>query len=315
MKNDGRFKPLTQSEFMERARTIHGDKYDYFKSIYINSKTKIIIKCQKHGDFYQQPRHHLFGKGCRDCARDNLRMPQSTFIDLATSKHNGFYLYHDVIYETARKKVRIICPKHGYFNQTPHEHLKGAGCAKCANELNRNSEHYVLSEFNRIHGDRYIYDKFKYKTGMTKSTITCKTHGDFEQYARYHIRGWGCPKCHNGSWTKNDFIEMCGKKTGQATLYLIKCTNDTELFYKVGITSNTTNERFNNKTLMPYQFSIIAEFTGDPSNVWINEKKINRVTAKLSYKPKIKFHGSSRECFSKLTPEVLDFFGVKNEVA
>ena len=38
-------KKLTTEEFIERARKIHGNKYDYSKVNYVNAKTKVCIIC------------------------------------------------------------------------------------------------------------------------------------------------------------------------------------------------------------------------------------------------------------------------------
>ena len=53
--------------FIQKAKTIHGDKYDYSKAIYINAITPIIIICHKHGEFKQLPYVHLLGFRCPSC--------------------------------------------------------------------------------------------------------------------------------------------------------------------------------------------------------------------------------------------------------
>lgn len=58
---------LTTNEFIERAKLIHGDKYDYSKVVYKNGRTKIIIVCPIHGEFLQKPHDHLYGRGCPKC--------------------------------------------------------------------------------------------------------------------------------------------------------------------------------------------------------------------------------------------------------
>ena len=55
---------LTTEEFIKRAREVHGDKYDYSKVMYKNSKDKVSIVCNKHGEFLQAPDKHLQGSGC-----------------------------------------------------------------------------------------------------------------------------------------------------------------------------------------------------------------------------------------------------------
>lgn len=67
----------TTKEWIEAAKRIHGTKYDYTKSIYINSKTPITITCKIHGDFHQLPSEHLQGKGCKYCAKQAFHVIDS----------------------------------------------------------------------------------------------------------------------------------------------------------------------------------------------------------------------------------------------
>ena len=69
-------------EFIEKARKIHGDKYDYSRVEYINCYTPIIIICPIHGEFKQAPTNHLAGKGCPSCSR-NKKMTQDEFLERA----------------------------------------------------------------------------------------------------------------------------------------------------------------------------------------------------------------------------------------
>ena len=60
-------KRLTTKQFIEKAISIHGDKYDYSLVDYKNAHTKVKITCPVHGIFEQQPYSHLSGKGCSKC--------------------------------------------------------------------------------------------------------------------------------------------------------------------------------------------------------------------------------------------------------
>ncbi|MCK4500752.1 hypothetical protein KAU11_09640 [Candidatus Babeliales bacterium] len=53
---------------------------------------------------------------------------------------------------------------------------------------------FIRESINR-HGDEYTYDNANYIDTYTKITITCREHGDFKHYPRYHISGAGCPMC------------------------------------------------------------------------------------------------------------------------
>lgn len=61
----------TIKQFIEVARNVHGDKYDYSKVVYVNPKTNIEIICSIHGQFPQRPDHHLRGSGCDKCAKES----------------------------------------------------------------------------------------------------------------------------------------------------------------------------------------------------------------------------------------------------
>ena len=129
---------LTTKEFIERAAKVHDGKYDYSKVEYINGTTPIVITCPIHGDFKQKPTKHFSGHGCLECKKDSIsiywRKPQTKFIKEANDVHKNKYTYSNVEYKGTHIHVDIICPKHGVFKQTPHGHLKGQGCPKCAIE-------------------------------------------------------------------------------------------------------------------------------------------------------------------------------------
>lgn len=60
---------MTKDEFVERARAIHGDKYDYSLVVMSGNSVKVDIICPIHGVFSQTPAKHLQGRGCthKDC--------------------------------------------------------------------------------------------------------------------------------------------------------------------------------------------------------------------------------------------------------
>ena len=126
---------LTTEEFIEKARKAHGDRYDYSKVEYTNSKTKVCIICPIHGEFWQLPILHLNGHGCIRCNNGAKPYTQEEFIDKAKEIHGDRYDYSKVKYERNDKKVTIICCKHGEFLQTPHVHLRGCGCPICSESI------------------------------------------------------------------------------------------------------------------------------------------------------------------------------------
>ena len=65
---------LTKEAFIEKAKKIHGDKYDYSKVDYVNNKTKVCIVCPKHDEFWQRPNDHLTKHGCPKCNKSKLEL-------------------------------------------------------------------------------------------------------------------------------------------------------------------------------------------------------------------------------------------------
>lgn len=161
----GRYK--TTEDFVIEAKLIHGDKYDYSNSNYIGSYKKIRIDCPKHGEFWQRASAHISGQGCPKCA-DNQKISKEEFIRRAKEIHGNKYDYSEVEYETNYKKVKIICPKHGPFLQTPHTHLKGCGCPRCV-EWKLEKEVEDLLKENNI-----VFEREKKFSGMVyKSELKC----------------------------------------------------------------------------------------------------------------------------------------------
>ena len=72
------------SKFIERARKIHKNKYDYSKVNYIKATIEVIITCPKHGDFPQTPAVHLSGSGCQICCESKGEISVRNFL----TKHN-----------------------------------------------------------------------------------------------------------------------------------------------------------------------------------------------------------------------------------
>ena len=132
-------KGLTKDEWISRARIVHGDKYDYSKTEYVNWKTKVCIICPIHGEFWQIANSHLQGFGCKKCSNllksEKMTFGKDEFINKAKKKHGNKYDYSKVIYESYWKRVCIICPIHGEFWQTPRSHLYGRGCPICGDSI------------------------------------------------------------------------------------------------------------------------------------------------------------------------------------
>ena len=187
--------------FIQKAKEIHGDKYDYSKVEYINNHTKVCIICPEHGEFWQKPIHHTQGKGCPYCG-GTKKLSTEEFIKRANEIHKEKYDYSKVEYKTTETKVCIICPEHGEFWQTPHAHLAGQNCPKCCGNIKLSTEEFI-KRANEIHKEKYDYSKVDYLGADTKVCIICPEHGEFWQTPHNHISGkQGCPECNTSKNSK-----------------------------------------------------------------------------------------------------------------
>jgi len=137
------------------------------------------------------------------------------FILKSKSKHGDKYDYSLVKYESISKKVSIICPIHGVFEQKPYEHYTGnIGCYECSKKK-LNTENFILKSKSK-HGDKYDYSLVEYsKNNVSEVKIICKEHGVFNQKPLLHLRGSGCPICYgNPKKTTEKFIEESKKVHG-----------------------------------------------------------------------------------------------------
>ena len=192
-------KKLTLSEFIKKAKEVHGDKYDYSKVNYIDNKTKVCIICPEHGEFLITPNNHLRGHGCPKCGHISGQRKQTKtkkeFIKESNIIFNGKYAYDKFEYIKSSIKGVVICPEHGEFLITPNNHLRGHGCPKCAGCNKSNNDTFVTMA-KEIHGDKYDYSKVEYVNNRTKVCIICPEHGEFWQKPILHItQKCGCPKC------------------------------------------------------------------------------------------------------------------------
>ncbi len=241
----------TNEEFSNDVKKLYGDKYNCDRVEYINNKTKVILICDKHGEFSARPNDILGGHCCRKCGEDRckamskkLTKTQEDFIKQAKEIHGDRYNYNKVIYKNSITDIIIICSEHGEFKQLPACHINSKnGCNKCSATnrgfLSRKTQDEFIEQSKSIHGDKFDYSKTVYNLSNSKVIITCKKHGDFEQTPNNHLI-FDCPKCgtensHNitRKTTENFIIES---KTVHGDLYDYTNTVYTSAFDNVDIT-------------------------------------------------------------------------------
>ena len=202
-------KKRTTAEFIIEAKKVHGDKYDYSKTVYVGSQEKVCITCPKHGDYFIIAEGHLRGAGCPQCHNLSKRSNKESFIAKCRDVYGDLYDYSKVEYIHSKEKVCVICPKHGEFWVTPNNHMRGSRCPACYGTPRKTTEQFI-KEAKKIHGNKYDYSKVKYDGTDVKVCIVCPEHGEFWQTPYSHLKGCQCPVCSKVQRITQDiFIKRC----------------------------------------------------------------------------------------------------------
>lgn len=182
---------LTTFEFIDRAKAIHGDRYDYSKVEYKSMHEYVEIVCSIHGSFFQTPSNHLKGHGCALCTKGlQRRLMQADVLQRFKNVHGDRYDYSRVKYEGAKVPVEIICLKHGSFFQTPEKHMLGQNCPLCT-KSHMDTKASFIEKARKVHGDLYDYSKVEYVNSQTKVCIIDPEYGEFWQMPYAHVAGRG----------------------------------------------------------------------------------------------------------------------------
>jgi hypothetical protein len=242
----------TTEQFIEDAKAVHGDKYDYSLVEYVDWKTKVEVICKSCNiTFKISPNNHTRDRGCKQCGVrrrvDASRMKLDDFINKSKQIHGDKYDYSETLYTKNSEEVEIICKIHGKFKQIANAHKQGCGCTEC---------------------------------GVIKN--------------RENPTGWSHTNWQKASEKSKDFDSF--------KVYVIRCWNEEEEFYKIGKTYLKINQRFSSKKSLPYNWEILKEFILD------NSKKASSLEHKLKidnkiyhYRPNKNF-GGKYEYFTKELP-------------
>lgn len=220
-------KKLSKEEFIKKSCEVHGNKYNYSKVEYTGAFNKVCIICPEHGEFWQLPVIHMRGCGCNKCSHT---LEKNSFIEKAKKIHGNKYDYSKVKYVNTDTKVRIVCPEHGEFLQTPHHHLRGSGCQKCSNAIKGKSfekldktkiietkKNLFIRAAKKKFGDIFDYSKINYINNTTEIKIGSKKYGEITITPKEHLRlKYGCreEKGKTRKLTTEQFIERSKKIHG-----------------------------------------------------------------------------------------------------
>lgn len=232
------------AKFIERAKSIHGNRYDYSKVHRCGSGEQVEIICSIHGSFLQRKDVHLKGVGCKKCLYENMPLKRTIedFIKEVSNIHENKYDYSLVTTTKTTEKIDIICKTHGVFRQTVSHHLISRGCPECSFDEQRLSQDDFISKSNGTHGYKYDYSGVVLTEGFKqKVDIICPDHGLFSQSAGPHMLGSGCKKCGTEQrlktrytgYTTEFFIERSKEFHGDRYSYLLSEYVNTETKIKI----------------------------------------------------------------------------------
>lgn len=105
---------------------------------------------------------------------------------------------------------------------------------------------------------------------------------------------------------KASFIDQAIKNGGQPIFYVLKCWNEEEQFYKIGISTNHILTRYATPRAMPYDYLILYEYPAEPEPIYDLEVAFKTEMESFHYQPKILFNGSKTECYTNLSTNLTD---------
>lgn len=257
--------------FLEQAKHVHGNKYDYSNTQCFNATDKIAINCPTHGVFEQIPVQHLKGSGCPKCHFDLMAqsraMGKELFIDKAKKIFGEKFNYSKVEYINGQTHVCVVCPEHGDFEVTPNNHLsKKSGCPTCnASKLEREAA-FILETQNILFESQ---KRFKWLGRQSldfylpEYNIAIECQG-IQHYKPIDFGG-------KGEESANQLFKLNKKRDDKK---LKKClANGIKMVYIVG------NEEFLD---IKYHFDVVEPFSGNVDYKNLNIDSLKEYLIRLS---------------------------------
>ncbi len=137
----------SKDTFVTQANKVHNYQYDYSEFEYIGDRVKSTIICSKHSRFQQAPGHHLEGTECPKCSieeyAEKFRKSKEDFVAEANNVHNNKFDYSEFEYINCKIKGIIICNKHGKFEQSANNHLRGHACPHCTSFISKSETQWL----------------------------------------------------------------------------------------------------------------------------------------------------------------------------
>lgn len=212
-------KRVTTKNFIKKAKVMQPD-YDYSKTIYKKSSDNVDIICPKHGMFTTIAGQFLQGHGCPKCAKENNKRNRLSKEEVTNRLKTRLpdYDFSESNYVDYDMPIKVNCPRHSVFYNTPRHLFDGTICHKCVEDkkikkLSSNSEEFI-EKAKRIHPE-YDYSEVDYINAKSDIKIIYPKHGPFITKPEIFLMGCGCPRCSESKgeraireWLKNQKIDF-----------------------------------------------------------------------------------------------------------
>ena len=202
---------LTQKEFEDGVRAVHGNDIDLSNAIYVKDSVGVEVKCNICGHVWNPTPNNLkHGKGCPKCKHRSRKYTLEEWKEKVYNVHGDRYDLSLITEYNSREQImEVIChekfpngEEHGKFPIAANSLAKGRGCPYCASKVIadkvRKPFQKMIEDARTIHGDKFIYDESTYVDAKTEMRIICPIHGEFWQTPHKHINAReGCSLCNS----------------------------------------------------------------------------------------------------------------------
>jgi Zn finger protein HypA/HybF involved in hydrogenase expression len=188
---------IDTTEFIKRARAVHGTEYDYTNTVYVNSATKVEIRCVIHGPWMASPNNHTSKAnkcGCPSCGHTKISTSKikttDWFISQAKSIHGDKFDYSTSRYVDWATPISIICRIHGIFEQKAYQHFtSNVCCPQCTPSVSIGETEWldhmnIAPDFRQkrlfINGRNLSVDAIDYRTNTIYEYYGDYWHGNPE---------------------------------------------------------------------------------------------------------------------------------------
>lgn len=209
---------VSEREFLDRAKDVHGHKYDYSGLNWRGYAHPVTIRCPIHGAFEQRPQSHILQRsGCPECSRINKPqhqpVPFDVFVSRARRVHGGRYQYQREGYASVNGVVQIVCDRHGPFDQRGSDHLEGVNCPACATG-GPSRPQIALAQFLEDLGEKVEID-YRYGVGKKEIDVFLPEHrlgvefnGLYFHSSIFRPRGYHLTKMREAAEVGIDLIQV-----------------------------------------------------------------------------------------------------------